>query len=125
MRSLEEYVAAAERIHGHICAGQILGLRLAMHGLNLLGLTDPEGAHRKRLVTFVEIDRCATDAVMVVIGDAASAGRACPLAVAGLIRRLSHRLARVIGNGNSGTIRRGGWAKTVTEAAVSVRRPTW
>ncbi len=68
MRSFEEYVERAERIHGHICAGQILGLRLAIHGLNLLGLDDPEGAHRKRLVTFVEIDRCATDAVTVVTG---------------------------------------------------------
>jgi formylmethanofuran dehydrogenase subunit E len=68
VRSLEEYVALAERIHGHICAGQILGLRLAVYGLNLLGLTDPEGADRKRLVTFVEIDRCATDAVTIVTG---------------------------------------------------------
>ncbi len=68
MRSFEEYVERAERIHGHICAGQILGLRLAIYGLKLLGLDDPEGTHRKRLVTFVEIDRCATDAVTVVTG---------------------------------------------------------
>ncbi len=68
MKSFDEYVALAESVHGHICAGQILGLRLAIHGLQLLGLDDPEGAHRKRLVTFVEIDRCATDAVTVVTG---------------------------------------------------------
>ncbi|HEX8985210.1 MAG TPA: FmdE family protein [Bryobacteraceae bacterium] len=68
MKTLEQYVADAERIHGHICAGQILGLRMAMHGLELLGIADPEGADRKRLVTFVEIDRCATDAVTVVTG---------------------------------------------------------
>ncbi|HVX65109.1 MAG TPA: formylmethanofuran dehydrogenase subunit E family protein, partial [Bryobacteraceae bacterium] len=68
MKTFDEYVAAAERIHGHICAGQILGLRMAVYGLQLLGLDDPEGAHRKRLVTFVEIDRCATDAVTVVTG---------------------------------------------------------
>jgi formylmethanofuran dehydrogenase subunit E len=58
----------AEKVHGHICAGQILGVRLAMHGLRLLGLEDPTGEDRKRLVTFVEIDRCATDAVSVVTG---------------------------------------------------------
>jgi len=68
MKTLEQYVASAEQIHGHICAGQILGLRMAMHGLDLLGIADPEGADRKRLVTFVEIDRCATDAVTVVTG---------------------------------------------------------
>ena len=64
----EEYVALAEKAHGHLCAGQILGVRMAMHGLALLGLDDPLGAHRKRLITYVEIDRCATDAIGVVTG---------------------------------------------------------
>ena len=68
MRSLEEYAALAEKAHGHLCAGQILGLRMAMYGLKLLGLEDPEGKDRKRLITFVEIDRCATDAIGVVTG---------------------------------------------------------
>jgi formylmethanofuran dehydrogenase subunit E len=68
MKSLDEYVVLAEQAHGHMCAGQILGLRLAMYGMKLLGLEDPEGRDRKRLVTFVEIDRCATDAVPIVTG---------------------------------------------------------
>lgn len=51
-----------------MCAGQILGLRLAIHGVELLGIEDPTGKDRKRLVTFVEIDRCATDAIPVVTG---------------------------------------------------------
>lgn len=68
MKSLEEYESLAEKAHGHICAGQILGLRMALYGLRLLGLADPEGRDRKRLVTFVEIDRCATDAISVVTG---------------------------------------------------------
>jgi formylmethanofuran dehydrogenase subunit E len=68
MKSFEEYVAAAEQAHGHICAGQILGLRMALFGVRLLGLDDPAGKDRKRLVTFVEIDRCATDAITVVTG---------------------------------------------------------
>jgi formylmethanofuran dehydrogenase subunit E len=33
-----------------------------------LRIEDPQGADRKRLVTFVEIDRCATDAVAIVTG---------------------------------------------------------
>jgi formylmethanofuran dehydrogenase subunit E len=41
---------------------------MALYGLRLLGLADPEGRDRKRLVTFVEIDRCATDAISVVTG---------------------------------------------------------
>ena len=68
LKSFDEYVADAEQVHGHICAGQILGLRMAIHGLNLLGIEDPLGKDRKRLVTFVEIDRCATDAIPIVTG---------------------------------------------------------
>src|SRR5437764_14866433 len=68
LKQFDEYVTLAEQAHGHICAGQILGLRMALYGLKLLELDDPTGAHRKRLVTFVEIDRCATDAIPVVTG---------------------------------------------------------
>ena len=68
MLSLPEYERLAEIAHGHLCAGQILGLRMALHGVHLLGLEDPAGADRKRLVTFVEIDRCATDAIPIVTG---------------------------------------------------------
>src|SRR5512143_464682 len=66
MKSLDAYLEDAGKAHGHLCAGQVLGVRLAMYGLNLLGIQDPQGADRKRTVTFVEIDRCATDAVGLV-----------------------------------------------------------
>jgi len=68
MLSLDEYLFEAEKAHGHLCAGQVLGVRLAMLGLEKLGIEDPRGKDRKRLVTFVEIDRCATDAIAVVTG---------------------------------------------------------
>ncbi len=68
LKTFDEYVTLAEAAHGHMCAGQILGLRLAIHGMELLGIDDPTGKDRKRLVSFVEIDRCATDAVTVVTG---------------------------------------------------------
>lgn len=68
MKPFDEYLHDAEQAHGHICAGQVLGVRLAMLGLRKLGIEDPQGKDRKRLVTFVEIDRCATDAVAVVTG---------------------------------------------------------
>jgi formylmethanofuran dehydrogenase subunit E len=70
MKSLDDYLRDAQQAHGHLCAGQVLGVRLAMLGLEKLGIDDPGGnkEDRKRLVTFVEIDRCATDAVAVVTG---------------------------------------------------------
>ena len=67
MRSLEEYLVLAEQSHGHMCPGQVLGVRMAMLGLRELGIDDPV-RHRKRLLTYVEIDRCATDAVSLVTG---------------------------------------------------------
>jgi formylmethanofuran dehydrogenase subunit E len=68
VKTLDEYLRDAEEAHGHLCAGQVLGVRMAMLGLQKLGIEDPRGTDRKRLVTFVEIDRCATDAVGVVTG---------------------------------------------------------
>ena len=65
MKSLNEYLELAARAHGHLCAGQVLGVRLAMLGLRELGIDDPI-ADKKRLMTYVEIDRCVTDAVAVV-----------------------------------------------------------
>src|SRR3954452_24659726 len=68
MQSIDDLLHEAESAHGHLCAGQILGVRMALYGLTLLDIEDPRGADRKRLITFVEIDRCATDAIMVVTG---------------------------------------------------------
>jgi formylmethanofuran dehydrogenase subunit E len=75
--SLDELLHEAELAHGHLCAGQVLGVRMAMLALQRLGIDDPRkrtlpdgglNPDRKRLVTFVEIDRCATDAIGVVTG---------------------------------------------------------
>ena len=68
MLALNDLLEEAKTAHGHLCAGQILGVRMAMLGCRRLGLDDPRGRDRKRLVTFVEIDRCATDAIGVVTG---------------------------------------------------------
>jgi formylmethanofuran dehydrogenase subunit E len=73
--SLNTLLHDAELAHGHLCAGQILGVRMAMLALRRLGIDDPRpraladgslNPDRKRLVVFVEIDRCATDAIGVV-----------------------------------------------------------
>jgi formylmethanofuran dehydrogenase subunit E len=73
--SLDTLLHDAELAHGHLCAGQVLGVRMAMLALARLGIDDPRprtlpdgtlNPDRKRLVVFVEIDRCATDAIAVV-----------------------------------------------------------
>ncbi len=61
-------LAESVRLHGHLCAGQVIGVRLSMLGLRLLGITDPKGKDRKNLIVYVEIDRCATDAIQSVTG---------------------------------------------------------
>jgi formylmethanofuran dehydrogenase subunit E len=68
MESLDDLLKLAEVAHGHLCAGQILGVRMAMLGCSRLNIEEPRGKDRKRLVTYVEIDRCATDAIGVVTG---------------------------------------------------------
>jgi formylmethanofuran dehydrogenase subunit E len=65
VKTLDEYLQLAAVAHGHLCAGQVLGVRLAMLGLRELGIIDPI-AERKRIVTYVEIDRCMTDAIGLV-----------------------------------------------------------
>ncbi len=56
------------RIHGHLCPGQVLGVRMSLLGLRETGISDPKGKDRKNIIVFVEMDRCATDAVQSVTG---------------------------------------------------------
>lgn len=63
----EALLAEAVAFHGHLCPGQVLGVRMTVAGCRELGLLRPREAG-KRLVVFVEIDRCATDAVEVLTG---------------------------------------------------------
>jgi formylmethanofuran dehydrogenase subunit E len=74
---LDELLREAEIAHGHLCAGQILGVRMAMLAMRRLNILSPRkrtlptgelNPDRKRPVVFVEIDRCATDAIGVVTG---------------------------------------------------------
>lgn len=56
------------KTHGHLCPGQVLGVRMSMLGLRSIGINDPKGADRKKFIVYVEIDRCATDAIQSVTG---------------------------------------------------------
>jgi formylmethanofuran dehydrogenase subunit E len=66
MRGFEELLQESSSIHGHHCAGQVLGVRMAMVGCRQVGIDEPRGC--KKLVVYVEMDRCATDAVQAVTG---------------------------------------------------------
>jgi formylmethanofuran dehydrogenase subunit E len=67
-QNYEMLLEEAGKFHGDICAGIRIGTRMAMGGLQGIGITDPKGAERKKLMVFVEIDRCATDAIMALTG---------------------------------------------------------
>ncbi len=68
MESFEKLLEISTTTHGHICAGQVIGVRMAILGLSLIGISEPKGAERKKLYVLVEIDRCATDAIQSVTG---------------------------------------------------------
>jgi formylmethanofuran dehydrogenase subunit E len=62
---LEKSAAA----HGHLCPGQVVGVRMAMLGCRLIGLTHPTRRDQiKKLLVYVEMDRCTADAVAHVSG---------------------------------------------------------
>src|SRR3989304_10086580 len=67
MRAFDELLAEAIAFHGHLCPGQVLGVRMTMAVCRALGVEEPKSM-RKCLVVFVEIDRCATDAIQALTG---------------------------------------------------------
>jgi len=68
MESFDTLLDISTKIHGHVCPGQVIGVRMSMLGLELIGIDDPKGKDRKKLYVLVEIDRCATDAIQSVTG---------------------------------------------------------
>jgi len=64
--NLPALLAEAGRYHGHLCPGQVLGVRMAILGCERLGIVEPKSS--KRLIVFVETDRCGSDAVQTVTG---------------------------------------------------------
>ncbi len=64
----EKLLEESVKTHGHLCPGQVLGVRMSMLGLKSIGINDPKGGDRKKLIVYVEIDRCATDAIQSVTG---------------------------------------------------------
>ena len=68
-KSFETLLSESSRLHGHLCPGQVIGVRMAMLGCTLIGLNDPTSREQiKKLIVYIEMDRCAGDAVAHVTG---------------------------------------------------------
>ena len=66
---VENLVAASARLHGHLCSGQVIGVRMSILGLGLLGYPCPlPFPEIKNIVGVVESERCLADAVSVASG---------------------------------------------------------
>jgi len=69
MEDFEALLASSASAHGHLCPGQVVGVRMAMLGCLLIGLDNPTCRDQiKKLIVYVEMDRCAADAVAHVTG---------------------------------------------------------
>ena len=66
MDDIGELLEQSVANHGHLCPGQVLGVRLAMLGCREVGIDDPKSS--RNLIAYGEIGRCATDAIQSVTG---------------------------------------------------------
>ncbi len=69
MEEFETLLKGSAKAHGHLCPGQVIGVRMAMLGCDLIGLDNPAVLPQiKKLIVYIEMDRCATDAISYVTG---------------------------------------------------------
>ena len=69
MKDFESLLSSSAAAHGHLCPGQVVGVRMAILGCRLIGLNDPQNRSQiKKLIVYVEMDRCTADAVAHVTG---------------------------------------------------------
>ena len=66
MNTFQQDLQEAVAYHGHLCTGQIIGVRTARLALKVLGIDDPKNF--RDLIVYVECDRCITDAIGTVTG---------------------------------------------------------
>jgi formylmethanofuran dehydrogenase subunit E len=68
MKTIDDLLEQHEKAHGSLCPGVLLGLRLSVLGCALVGIEDPRGVDRNKLVVWIETDRWLADAVEAVTG---------------------------------------------------------
>ena len=64
----EKLLAESVQNNGHLCPGQVLGVKMSLRGLSEIGIQDPKCKQRKDFMVIVEMDRCVLDAVQSVTG---------------------------------------------------------
>lgn len=68
-KPLEKLLKEVADFHGEDCPGQTLGTRMALAGLEQIGIDDPTAPeNRKKIMVYIECDRCVSDAIMAVTG---------------------------------------------------------
>ena len=70
---LAVYIEESAARHHHLCPRQVLGIRMGLYGLQLMGFIDAQYEprfrnERKHLLTIVEIDGCGADGLAVATG---------------------------------------------------------
>src|SRR6266850_512165 len=60
MKTLAEYLDLAAQTHGHICAGQVLGVRLALLGIRELRIAAKESSKQAAREMFPELEKEAS-----------------------------------------------------------------
>jgi len=69
MKPFEKLLSSSAAAHGHLCPGQVVGVRMALLGCRLIGLDEPDSPEQiKKLIVYVEMDRCTADAIAHVTG---------------------------------------------------------
>lgn len=69
MQAFDVLLEESANAHGHLCPGQVVGVRMALLGCKLIGLDNPKSREQiKKLLVYVEMDRCTADAVAYVTG---------------------------------------------------------
>lgn len=69
MKSFQELLDSSAAAHGHLCPGQVVGVRMAILGCRLLGFEVPcTPVQLKKLLVYIEMDRCTGDAVAYITG---------------------------------------------------------
>ena len=68
LEPIDDLLEQHELTHGNLCPGTLLAVRMVVLGCALVGIEDPRGADRNRLIVWIEIDRWLADAVESVTG---------------------------------------------------------
>jgi formylmethanofuran dehydrogenase subunit E len=69
MDAFDVLLESSATAHGHLCPGQVVGVRMAILGCRLVGLDEPTRHDQiKKLIVYIEMDRCTADAVAHVTG---------------------------------------------------------